>query len=49
MEVLLKDWPMPTGGLYFVTPAAGVRPAKVEALAAFFAEHLSTPGWRWPR
>ncbi|MCY1014654.1 LysR family transcriptional regulator [Pyxidicoccus sp. MSG2] len=49
MEVLLKDWPLPTGGLYFVTPAAGVRPAKVEALATFFAEHLSKPTWRWPR
>ncbi|NMO15704.1 LysR family transcriptional regulator [Pyxidicoccus fallax] len=49
MEVLLKDWPLPTGGLYFVTPTTGVRPAKVEALAAFLADHLSKPTWRWPR
>jgi hypothetical protein len=40
---------MATGGLYFVTPAAGVRPAKVEVLATFLAEHLSKPTWRWPR
>ncbi|MDC0709641.1 LysR family transcriptional regulator [Stigmatella sp. ncwal1] len=48
MEVLLTDWPLPTGGLYFVTPAARVRPAKVEALAAFLTSHLSKPTWRWP-
>jgi DNA-binding transcriptional LysR family regulator len=42
---LLGDWAMPAGGLYFVTPSSRARPAKVEALGKFFAEHLSRPGW----
>ena len=40
---------MAEGGLYFVTPTARTRPAKVEVLAAFLAERLSHPEWRWPR
>jgi DNA-binding transcriptional LysR family regulator len=43
---ILDGWSMPSGGLYFVTPSARARPAKVEALGAFFAEHLSRPAWR---
>jgi DNA-binding transcriptional LysR family regulator len=43
---LLPDWTLPRGGLYFVTPSARTRPAKVEALADFFARHLSSPDWR---
>jgi len=43
---ILNDWTLPRGGLYFVTPSARTRPAKVEALAAFFVRHLSDPGWR---
>jgi len=43
---ILKDWTLPRGGLYFVTPSARTRPAKVEALSAFFVRHLSNPGWR---
>ncbi len=34
---LLADWELPAGGLYFVTPTAKVRPAKVEAISNFFA------------
>jgi DNA-binding transcriptional LysR family regulator len=49
MEVLMMDWLLPTGGLYFVTPSARVRPAKVKALTDFLAAHLSTPAWNWPR
>jgi hypothetical protein len=37
---------MARGGLYFVTPSARARPAKVEALAEFFVKHLSAPDWR---
>jgi hypothetical protein len=37
---------MARGGLYFVTPSARARPAKVEALAGFFVKHLSAPDWR---
>ena len=43
---LLKDWTLPRSGLYFVTPSARTRPAKVEALSGFFQRHLSAPGWR---
>jgi DNA-binding transcriptional LysR family regulator len=43
---ILEDWHLARGGLYFVTPSARTRPAKVEALAGFFVKHLSTPAWR---
>jgi DNA-binding transcriptional LysR family regulator len=33
LEPLLGDWRMPEGRLYFVTPTARSRPAKVSALA----------------
>ncbi len=48
LEVLLPQWKMATGGLYFVTPSARSRPMKIKALSDFFAEHLSQPTWRWP-
>jgi DNA-binding transcriptional LysR family regulator len=44
---LLEDWTLARGGLYFVTPSARTRPAKVEAMAAFFVQHLSAPDWRF--
>lgn len=43
---ILTGWSMPEGGLYFVTPSARARPAKVDVLGAFFAEHLARPAWR---
>jgi DNA-binding transcriptional LysR family regulator len=43
---IMTEWSLPGGGLYFVTPSARARPAKVEALADFFARHLSSPSWR---
>jgi DNA-binding transcriptional LysR family regulator len=43
---ILEGWQMARGGLYFVTPSARTRPAKVEALAEFFMKHLSAPDWR---
>jgi DNA-binding transcriptional LysR family regulator len=46
LEAILPDWRLAPGGLYFVTPTARNRPAKVEALAAFLAAHLTRPGWR---
>ncbi len=49
LEAILPDWTLPRGGLYFVTPSARSRPAKVEALAGFLAERLSDPMWQWPR
>jgi DNA-binding transcriptional LysR family regulator len=49
LEALLTDWSLTKGGLYFVTPSARARPAKVSALSDYFATHLSEPSWRWPK
>lgn len=43
---ILTDWSMARGGLYFVTPSARARPAKVTALADFLAAQLGQPAWR---
>lgn len=45
LEAVLSDWHLTRGGLFFVTPSARSRPAKVAALADYFAEHLSEPIW----
>jgi DNA-binding transcriptional LysR family regulator len=45
LEPLLIDWRMPEGGLYFVTPTARARPAKVSALADFFIAKLAAAEW----
>ena len=47
LERILPEWGMTQGGLYFVTPSARTRPAKISALSDFFHEHLSDPDWRW--
>ncbi|PYE14120.1 LysR family transcriptional regulator [Paraburkholderia silvatlantica] len=49
LEAILTNWSLTKGGLYFVTPSARARPAKVAALSDYFAEHLSEPTWRWPK
>lgn len=46
LEPVLTDWRLPEGGLYFVTPTARARPAKVSALADFFISKLATAEWR---
>lgn len=46
LEPILTDWRMPEGGLYFVTPTARARPAKVNALADFFVAKLATAEWK---
>ncbi|WP_207461654.1 LysR family transcriptional regulator [Azospirillum sp. SYSU D00513] len=46
LTAVLTDWSLPRGGLYFVTPSARARPAKVAALADFLAERLSEPAWQ---
>lgn len=48
LEPILTDWRLPEGGLYFVTPSARARPAKVSVLADFFIEKLATAEWRAP-
>ena len=45
LEPLLTDWRLPEGGLYFVTPTARARPAKVSALADFLIAELKDPPW----
>lgn len=45
LEPILTDWRLPEGGLYFVTPTARARPAKVSALADFFISRLAAAGW----
>jgi DNA-binding transcriptional LysR family regulator len=46
VEALLPDWSMALVGLYFVTPTARARGAKVDALSSFLTERLSRPDWR---
>lgn len=49
LEAILTDWSLTTGGLYFVTPSARARPAKVSALSDYLVKHLSEPSWQWPK
>ncbi|TGP57526.1 LysR family transcriptional regulator [bacterium M00.F.Ca.ET.230.01.1.1] len=49
LEAILTDWTLPKGALYFVTPSARSRPAKVEAVASFMAARLSHPSWLNPK
>jgi DNA-binding transcriptional LysR family regulator len=45
LEPILTDWRLPEGGLYFVTPTARARPAKVSALADFLITELADARW----
>jgi DNA-binding transcriptional LysR family regulator len=45
LEPILTDWRLPEGGLYFVTPTARSRPAKVSALADFLIAGLAGAPW----
>lgn len=45
LEPILADWRLPEGGLYFVTPTARARPAKVSALADFLIAGLTDARW----
>jgi DNA-binding transcriptional LysR family regulator len=42
-ERLLPDWPLPSGGVYWVTPAAGPRPKRVEVFVDFLIEKFCRP------
>jgi DNA-binding transcriptional LysR family regulator len=41
LKRVLPDWSLPEAALHWVTPPGGPKPARVEALAAFFAQRLS--------
>lgn len=43
LEAVMTDWWQTPSGVYLVTPPGGPRPARVEALIAFFAERLAKP------
>ena len=45
LEPILTDWRLAEGGLYFVTPSARARPAKITALAEFFITKLTAAQW----
>ncbi|MBR1221201.1 LysR family transcriptional regulator [Bradyrhizobium sp. U87765 SZCCT0131] len=45
LEIILEDWQIPQAALHFVTPSAGPRPARIDALAEFLARRLSKPSW----
>jgi DNA-binding transcriptional LysR family regulator len=45
LEPILTYWRLPEGGLYFVTPTARARPAKVSALADFLIAELTEGKW----
>jgi DNA-binding transcriptional LysR family regulator len=40
LEAILPEWSLALGGLYLLTPSAGPRPARVEALMDFLTRHL---------
>ena len=46
LEPVLTDWSLAGGALYFVTPTARARPAKVSALADFLVTELADAPWR---
>jgi len=41
LEILLPDWSLPSGGVYWVTPPGGPRPKRVEVFADFLAEKFA--------
>ena len=42
VEVILKGWKQIEGAVHLVTPPGGPRPARVEVLADFLAQHFAT-------
>jgi len=44
LERLLPDWSIPLGAVYWVTPAEGPLPKRVEVLRDYLVEKLSHPG-----
>jgi DNA-binding transcriptional LysR family regulator len=42
LEILLPDWSLTSGAVYWVTPPGGPRPKRVEVLADFLVEKLAS-------
>jgi DNA-binding transcriptional LysR family regulator len=40
LEIVLPEWSLPTSGVHWVTPPGGLKPKRVEVLAAFLAQKL---------
>ncbi|MGV8920383.1 MAG: substrate binding domain-containing protein [Pseudomonas sp.] len=47
LEVVLPEWRMQEGGVYFVIPSARTQPAKIDVLFEFLTRKLSNPSWQW--
>jgi DNA-binding transcriptional LysR family regulator len=45
LEVVLKDWSTPSGGLHLVTPPSPMRPARVQVLMDFLAQRFTRMPW----
>lgn len=41
LQRLMPDWALPTAAVYWVTPAGGPRPKRIEVLAGFLVERLA--------
>jgi DNA-binding transcriptional LysR family regulator len=41
LEILLPDWSLPSGAVYWITPPGGPRPKRVEVLADFLVAKLA--------
>ncbi|MCK9510512.1 MAG: LysR family transcriptional regulator [Pigmentiphaga sp.] len=45
LEAVMPDWEVPPIGLHLVTPPGRARPARVQALIGFLAEHFAQAPW----
>jgi DNA-binding transcriptional LysR family regulator len=45
LEPIPTGWRLPEGGLYFVTPTARARPAKISAVADFLIAEQTDARW----
>ena len=41
LEILLPEWTLPPGAVYWVTPPGGPKPKRIDVLADFLSTHLS--------
>jgi DNA-binding transcriptional LysR family regulator len=46
LEILLSDWSLPSGAVYWVTPPGGPRPKRLDVLADFLTDRLALPSKR---